>query len=85
MTMSMPPADAQPTWRVTGQTERDQVVPGSAPVRGVQIFFQTGLGQQGSIFVPYTEYNTTSVAQRLAAAAAQMDAIKGLTGGAGGY
>lgn len=83
--MSMPPADAQPTWTVTGQTERDQVVPGSAPVRGVQVFFQTGLGQQGSIFVPYTNYNTTEVSQRLAAAAAQMDSIKQLTGGTGSY
>lgn len=83
--MSMPPADAQPTWKVTGQTERDQVVPGSAPVKGVQIFYLTSLGQQGSIFVPYTNYNTTYVTQQLAAAAAQMDAVKGLTGGIGSY
>lgn len=83
--MSMPPADAQPTWVVTGQTERDQVVPGSAPVKGKQIFFQTHLGVQGSIFVPYTNYNTTYVTQQLAAAAAQADAIQQLTGGVGIY
>ena len=83
--MSMPPADAQPTWRVTGQIERDQVTPGSAPVKGMQIYYQTALGQQGSIFVPYTQYNTTYVAQQLAAAAAQADSIKQLTGGVGSY
>lgn len=83
--MSMPPPDATPTWTVTGQTERDQVTPGSAPVRGVQIFYQTRLGQQGSIFVPYTEYNTANVTAKLAAAAAQLDAVKQLTGGTDGY
>lgn len=83
--MSMPPPDAVPYWTVTGQTERDQIVPGSAPVRGMQIFYQTALGQQGSIFVPYTEYNTANVTAKIAAAAAQADSIKQLTGGTGSY
>lgn len=83
--MSMPPTDATPTWTVTGQTERDQVVPGSPPVRGQQIFYQTRLGQQGSIFVPYTEYNTANVTAQLARAAAQADAVKQLTGGTDTY
>jgi hypothetical protein len=83
--MSMPPADAQPTWTVTGQVERDQVTPGSAPVKGMQIFFTTQLGQQGSVFVPYAQYTTTYVTQQLARMAAQVDAIKGLTGGVGSY
>lgn len=83
--MSMPPPDATPTWTVTGQTERDQVTPGSAPVRGQQIFFQTRLGQQGSIFVPYTQYTTAYVQQQLAQQAAQLDAVKQLTGGMDAY
>jgi len=81
----MPPADAQPKWTVTGQTERDQVVPGSAPVKGMQIFYQTALGQQGSIFVPYSQYTTAYVTQQLARAAAQADAVKQLTGGVDTY
>lgn len=83
--MSMPPADAAPTWTVTGQSERDAIVPGSAPVRGMQIFYQTRLGQQGSIFVPYTEYTTANITAKLAAAAAQADAVKQLTGGQDTY
>jgi hypothetical protein len=83
--MSMPPPDATPTWTVTGQTERDQIVPGSAPVKGMQIFYQTRLGQQGSIFVPYTQYTTAYVTAQLAQAAAQADAVKQLTGGQDTY
>lgn len=83
--MSMPPPDAQPTWTVTGQTERDQVVPGSAPVKGQQVFFQTQLGQQGSVFIPYTEYTTANIVAKIGAMAAQLDAVKQLTGGQGTY
>lgn len=83
--MSTPSPSDQPTWTVTGQQERDQVVPGSAPVKGQQIFFQTRLGQQGSIFVPYTEYNTPNITAKIAAQAAQIDAVKQLTGGMDSY
>lgn len=83
--MSMPPADAQPAWTVTGQNERDQIVPGSAPVKGQQVFFQTRLGQQGSVFIPYTEYNTANITAKIAAMAAQLDSVRQLTGGAGSY
>lgn len=83
--MSMPPPDAQPTWTVTGQTERDQIVPGSAPVKGQQVFFQTRLGQQGSVFVPYTEYTTTNVVAKVGQMAAQLDSVKQLTGGQDSY
>lgn len=83
--MSMPPADAQPTWTVTGQQERDQVTPGSAPVKGQQVFFQTRLGQQGSVFIPYTEYNQVNVIAKVGAMAAQIDAVKQLTGGTDSY
>lgn len=83
--MSMPPSDAQPTWTVTGQTERDQVVPGSAPVKGQQVFFQTRLGQQGSVFIPYTEYTTTNIVAKVGQQAAQLDAVRQLTGGTDSY
>lgn len=83
--MSMPPADAQPTWIVTGQNERDQVVPGSAPVKGQQVFFQTRLGQTGSVFIPYAEYTTANIVAKVGAQAAQLDAVKQLTGGTDSY
>lgn len=83
--MSMPPQDAQPTWQVTGQTERDQIVPGSAPVKGQQVFFQTRLGQQGSVFIPYTEYNQANITAQVGQMAARLDAVKQLTGGTDSY
>lgn len=83
--MSMPAPGDQPTWTVTGQTERDQVVPGSAPVKGQQVYFQTRLGQQGSVFIPYTEYNTPNIVAKIGAQAAQLDQVKQLTGGQDSY
>lgn len=82
--MSMPnPADMV-TWTVTGQTERDQIVPGGPPAKGQQIYFTTGNGQQGSVFIPYTQYaNTDYVRGEIAKMAAQLDAVKALTGGPG--
>lgn len=79
--MSMPNPNDATTWTVTNQVERDQVQPGSAPVRGVQIFFQTGRGHSGSVFVPYTQYSSTDqVRAQIQAAAAQMDAVGMLQG-----
>lgn len=83
--MSMPPPDFQPTWTVTGQQERDQVVPGSAPVKGQQVYFQTKLGQQGSVFIPYAEYNIPNITAKIGAMAAQLDNVKQLTGGQDSY
>lgn len=77
--MSMPnPADLV-TWQVTGQTEQTQIVQGGAPVRGVQVFYTTGKGHQGSVFVPYVQYNQATVRNLISAAAAQMDSIGALT------
>ena len=82
--MSMPAPGDVPTYTVTGQTERDQVQPAGAPVRGVSIYYQTGKGNQGSIWVPYTMYNQGPdvVAPLIAAAAGRMDQI-GALGSAG--
>lgn len=77
--MSMPnPADLV-TWSVTGQTEQTQIAPGGTPVKGVQVFYTTGAGHQGSVFVPYTQYTQANVRNLLNTAAAQMDSIGALT------
>jgi hypothetical protein len=79
--MSMPNPSDLTTWKVTGQTERDQIQPGSAPVKGVQIYYQTSKGVTGSIWVPYSQYTTENVRAAIQAAASQMDAVSMLTGG----
>lgn len=79
--MSMPNSGDVTVWTITNQVERDQLVPGSAPVRGVQIFYTTGRGNSGSVFVPYSQYTSTSqVKAAIQAAAAQMDAVSMLQG-----
>jgi len=81
--MSMPAAQDTTTWRVTGQTEQTQIMAGGNPVRGVQVFYTTGAGHTGSVFVPYSQYTTDYVRDQVAAAAAQMDAVGMLSGATG--
>lgn len=81
--MSMPNSGDLTTWKVTGQVESTQVQVTGPPVPGVKVFFQTGAGHAGSVFIPQGRYNTTSVRAAVNAAAAQMDAVGMLTGGAG--
>lgn len=80
--MTTQPQQNATTWQVTGQTEQTQVSPAGAPVRGVQVFFTTGNGHQGSVFVPYTTYNTDTVRRLVGQAAANMDSIGQLSSGA---
>lgn len=67
------------TWTVTGQNEQTQIQPGGQPVKGVTVFFTTGAGHTGSVFVPYSTYNQATVRNLINAAATQMDAIGALT------
>lgn len=72
---------ADTTWTVTGQTENTVVTVGGQPVRGVQVFYQTGQGHQGSVFIPYTQYQDLGyVRAQISAAAGQMDAVGQLSG-----
>jgi len=79
--MSMQAQPPQSSWKVTGQTEYTQVAATGPPVQGVKIFFTTGAGHSGSVFLPYSQYNTQSAANAVAAAAAQMDAVGALSSG----
>lgn len=81
--MSTPAMGDQTTYVVTYQTERDTVQAAGPPVRGVTIGYQTGKGNQGTIWVPYTTYNQGPdvVAPLILAAAARMDQIGALSSG----
>ena len=81
--MSMPNPSDLTTWTVTGQTEYTQVAATGPPVQGVKVFYTTGAGHSGSVFVPYSQYNTVNVRAAINAAAATMDAVGQLSGGAG--
>lgn len=79
--MSMPAAQDATAYTVTGQVERDQIQSAGPPVRGVQITYQTGKGNTGSVWVPYATYNQgpAAVAPLIAQAAARMDSIGALS------
>ena len=79
--MSTPSGQSQTgvTWTVTSQSESTEIQPSGQAARGYRIYFQTGTGQQGSIFVPQDRYLPDNVRALLAAAAANADAIGNLS------
>lgn len=63
-------------WRVTSQlTDQVIITEAGKAVTGVQIFFITGNGNEGSIFVANNHYTPKVVRPALHAAAQQIDTI----------
>jgi hypothetical protein len=79
--MSMALPGDKVSFAVTSQIERDQVQAAGPPVRGVQITFQTGKGNTGTVWVPYSTYNQgpDAVLPLIAAQAGRMDQIGALS------
>lgn len=77
----MPNASDATSWKVTGQLETTRVQQTGPPVQGMQVFYQTGKGHSGSVFVPQSQYNAHNVRALVAAAAANMDAVGMLSAG----
>jgi hypothetical protein len=69
------------TYTVTRQQPDvyDFTSPGD-PVLGTQVYFTTGGGNSGSVFIPQSKYNGTHVRAAVAAAAKNMDDIGGIHG-----
>jgi hypothetical protein len=68
------------TWTVTRQAaDQVNIESNGDPVTGTRIFFQTGLGNTGSVFVTDANYhNTAGVKSAIQAQANQMDAVSAL-------
>lgn len=76
---------AKLVWQVTGQAT-DQVIntQSGQTIVGVQVFFITGEGWEGSVFVPQTIYsNKEKVREMIRHAARQLDEVGGLAEGIG--
>jgi hypothetical protein len=69
------------TYTVTSQSPDtyDFTTPGN-PVLGVQVYFTTGEGNRGSVFVPQARYTINNIKTLVAAAARDMDAVGAITG-----
>lgn len=69
-------------WRITAQVT-DQIINTQAnqTQTGVQVYFSTGVGNQGSVFVPNEQYNQHTVRNMVEAAAHLIDGIGSLSAG----
>lgn len=69
-------------WRVTSQAT-DQIVntPGNQTQTGVQVYFVTGAGNEGSVFVPNQQYNSKTVHTMVNDAAHKIDSVGQLHNG----
>lgn len=71
------------SWTVTGQvTDQVRVTDAGQTIEGAQVYFTTGEGQTGSVFVPDTQYTEAKVRQMIEHRAAQLDAVFNLASGA---
>lgn len=67
-------------WSIEYQQETVGLGPDGRAAEGVKVGYTTGKGLHGSVFIPKDRYNPANVAAQVAAAAAQMDEVHGLTG-----
>lgn len=67
-------------WTVTGQTETDDLSAGGQFVSGVRVYFRTGNGVDGSVFLSHGMYTVDNVRAAIAAKVAQLDAVSNLSG-----
>jgi len=77
----MPDPAASLSWQVTGTTESRQFAADGTPVEGFTVFFQTGTGQQGTVFVPRNQFTVAAVRAAIMPAAALLDEVSALTSG----
>jgi hypothetical protein len=72
---------ASTTYTVTRQApdQYDFSAPGD-PVLGTVVFFSTGEGNNGSVFVPASRYNPATVRTMVAHAAKLLDEVGAITG-----
>lgn len=67
-------------WTVTSQTPNQMIVTDAGvSEQGTYVYFRTGNGHAGSVFVPDNHYNAKNVRQMIAAKAALIDEVGALT------
>jgi hypothetical protein len=76
---------ANRVWQVTSQsTGQVTVNQAGNVVEGVIVYFITGQGNEGSVFIPNTAYSAANVRARVDQAAATLDEVGNLSSGQGG-
>ena len=67
-------------WNVDYQQETVGLDASGRTVPGVKVGFITGKGVRSSVFIPQTLYTPTNVRAQIAAMAAQVDEVQGMSG-----
>lgn len=67
------------TWSVTSQvSDQVKVTDAGQTVEGVMVYFVTGEGNSGSVFVPDSQYTASKVRQMIGHRAAVLDEVGAL-------
>lgn len=69
-----------PPWKFQSQSATLGIGPDGKATEGYQVYFVTGSGQQGSVFVVRSLYNPANVAAAIAAHAAELEGVAKLSG-----
>lgn len=69
------------SWTVTSQGESTEIQSNGQAVRGYRVYFTTGTGQSGSVWIPESSYTPERAKLLVGAAAANADAIGNLSSG----
>ena len=77
--MDRPPSSTPNGGSITGQVQTTEIGPGNRPVAGIRVYFKTGKGADGSVFVPEDRYTAANVLAAVRAAANAMDEVHGAT------
>ena len=73
-------AGAPVAWHVTQQIEQVGQAPGGQLVKGMLVRYALDSGPSASVFVPLSEYTPEAVQAAVAAQAATLKAVHGLSG-----
>ena len=69
-----------PKWTVYSQQETARPVAGGQVVRGILVTFRLVTGESGTVFIPDEQYQPEYVRAAISERAAQMQAVRNLTG-----
>lgn len=67
-------------WTVVSQQEGTELGPNGVFVKGVTVFFNTGSGTTGSVFVPDMMFHPENVRAAIEAKVALINGVSGLSG-----
>ena len=72
---SRPPSAAPNGGSITGQVQVTELGPNRTTVPGIRVYFRTAKGQDGSVFVPESQYTQDNALAQARAAANLIDAL----------